>query len=69
MGLSIGLISLSLSAVLIFISNKFFTKKYIRSKNERSSHNEIATRSSGIALFTCIFLIQLCQLYIWKYFI
>ena len=59
MGLSIGLISLSLSAVLIFISNKFFLQKNILDqKNERSSHNEIATRSGGIALFTCIFLIS-----------
>lgn len=59
MGLSIGLVSLSLSAILIFISNKFFLqKKILDQKNERSSHNEIATRSGGIALFITVFLIS-----------
>jgi UDP-GlcNAc:undecaprenyl-phosphate/decaprenyl-phosphate GlcNAc-1-phosphate transferase len=60
MWFSIGLVSLALSIIFIFITNKFFLHKNILDqRNERSSHNEIATRSGGIALFTSIFLISL----------
>ena len=61
---SLGLISLALSTFLIFIFNHLFIKrKIIDNINNRSSHDSIATRSGGIAIFASVFLIS-CMNYV-----
>ncbi len=59
MDISLVFISLSISTLLVFISNKFFHKKNLLDRiNERSSHKVVATRSGGIGVFISIFIIS-----------
>ncbi|MBT4950470.1 MAG: undecaprenyl/decaprenyl-phosphate alpha-N-acetylglucosaminyl 1-phosphate transferase [Pelagibacteraceae bacterium] len=59
MSSSLGIISLALSTLLIFITNKVFLSKNITDEvNKRSSHTTIATRSGGIAVFVTLFIIS-----------
>ncbi len=55
---SIILISLLLGLLSIVVSHNFFLKKKIIDNiNKRSSHNVIATRSGGIAIFSVILIL------------
>jgi UDP-GlcNAc:undecaprenyl-phosphate/decaprenyl-phosphate GlcNAc-1-phosphate transferase len=52
MGISIGLITLTLSITLLYLTQKYFLRNNIvDSINARSSHKVIATRSGGIGIF------------------
>lgn len=54
-----------LSFFLIFAGHKFFIKKNLIDKiNKRSSHNVLATRSGGIAIYLSLFLISSCNYFI-----
>ena len=67
MDLTLVLISFFSSIAFIIITQRFFLeKKYTDSINIRSSHNTIATRSGGIAIFLTIFLIS-CFFYVTGY--
>ena len=51
--------SIILSSILLIISHKYFKQKKIVDKiNLRSSHNVLATRSGGIAIYLSLFLIS-----------
>ena len=55
-----GLTALVLSIILNFVTNKIFiSKKIIDQVNKRSSHTGTATRSGGLVIFLCLFLISL----------
>ena len=59
MFLSLILPSFILSGILLIISHKYFKQKKIVDKiNSRSSHNVLATRSGGIAIYLSLFLIS-----------
>ena len=51
--------SIFFSSLFIFFFQKLFFKKNIIDKiNDRSSHNVVATRSGGIAIFSSLFIIS-----------
>ena len=51
--------SIAFSSLFIFFFQKLFFKKNIIDKiNDRSSHNVVATRSGGIAIFSSLFIIS-----------
>jgi len=53
---SLILPSFILSGILLIISHKYFKQKKIVDKiNSRSSHNVLATRSGGIAIYLSLF--------------
>ena len=54
----LALISILLSVTLVISIQKFYlSKKIIDKANTRSSHNTIATRSGGVAVFLTLFII------------
>lgn len=60
MNFTLALISLGISTLILIISQSFFIRKNITDKiNLRSSHNTLATRSGGIAIFSTLFLISI----------
>ncbi len=60
MNLTLGFITLLLSFFFIVSFQKYYKKRGIIDKiNNRSSHNELATRSGGIAIYLTLFAISI----------
>tara|TARA_B100000886_G_scaffold155812_1_gene106091 strand:- start:425 stop:1366 length:942 start_codon:yes stop_codon:yes gene_type:complete len=65
MDFRLAISALSLSFLMILIFQNFFLKKSIIDDiKNRSSHNTIATRSGGLAIFSTIFLISIFNYFI-----
>jgi len=64
MDLTLGFASIVISLLFVVSFQKYFIRNNIIDKvNKRSSHNELATRSGGIAIFSTLFVIS-CYYYV-----
>ena len=61
MEIGIVLASLFLSLICLIVFQKLYIKHNIIDRiNERSSHNTIATRTGGLAIYLPLFLVSVC---------